>query len=86
MCTIIVVTMVGCARPVTESECDRAYTALIDAKTKNLPVTVKAVDQANLEKQRPAFLAACVGKADRNQLECWYRATDQKQLKACEAP
>ena len=80
----MVLMSVGCNRPVSEAECDQAYNALVAAKTNDLPKTVQAVDRANLEKERPEFLAACVGKASRAQLECWYRATNHAQLKACE--
>ena len=75
---------VGCSRPVTESECDRAYDALIKIRTLGEPKLVTTVKIAELNRNRPKFLSACVGKVDRAVLNCWYSAKTGEQLKACD--
>ena len=80
----MMISPLGCSKPVTEAECDKAYDALIKVRVNGEPKLVKMVKVAELNKKRPQFLAACVGRVDRTVLNCWYAAETNQQLKACD--
>ena len=74
----------GCSKKVTEAECDKAYDTLIEIRTAGEPKLVKMVKTAELNGKRPQFLAACVGRVERDVLNCWYRAKTDAELKSCD--
>ena len=81
---IITVSMMGCSKPATEAECDKAYDKLIEVRTLGEPKLVSMVKRSELNAQRPKFLAAGVGQVERKVLQCWHAAQTNQQLKACD--
>ena len=81
---IMSMSIVGCSKPVTEAECDKAYDKLIEVRTLGEPKLVSMVKRSELNAKRPQFLAACVGQVERKVLQCWHAAQTNKQLKACD--
>ena len=81
---LVCLVLVGCSKPVTEAECDKAYDKLIEIRTAGEPQLVRMVKASELNATRPKFLAACVGQVDRKILDCWYGAKTDIQLKSCD--